>query len=145
MTICIVHDHRPGIHVRCHASIDFFSSVERLPPSPKLHHEWISGLGHGSWTPIASYQQGVFVYPIDGLLRTRKHKSVLHKSAALKIELAQRGCVFTSGRKLHHAEVIAGIEACAAMLDPFLTILLRKRVIIQHGLPMRVGGEIVAN
>lgn len=81
--------------------------------------------------------------PSHILLGLGQHKTAGYELGCSEIELAQRLRVFASRGKPDHAEAVARIQAAKALCDPFDVVGFGERVVVEHGLPMRLRSEIV--
>ena len=78
----------------------------------------------------------------DVLFGVRRHKAVVDELAGLEVEFAQGFGVFAAGRERYQAADVAGVEAVQAVGDPLLLVLFGERVVVEDGLPVRVGAQI---
>ncbi len=65
------------------------------------------------------------------------------KVSGLEIELALGVGVFAAGGEGDEAEAVAGVEAAEAVLDPALLVGFGESVVVDDGVPVGIGGEVV--
>src|SRR6202789_1516076 len=108
------------------AAVDLLRLVERLTAFPESDDEGVAGLCHGAGTPVAGYQQRVFVYPGDVLFGGREDKAGLDELAGLQVELAECFGIFATCREGDEAQSVAWVEAVETLLNPFFIVLFGK-------------------
>src|SRR5580692_2041820 len=135
MSIAVVKRYGSRANVCLGAAVNLFGLVEWLTALPELHYKRISGPGHGTGPPVSRHQQGVSVNPHYVLFRAGKHEAALDELACIQIELAQGVCILTPCGEPHETQFVSRIETDAALLNPFLVVLLSQRVVVQQRLP----------
>ena len=141
MALGVVEGEGAGADVGLGAAEDLFGGVEGCAALPFFDYEGVAGFCHGAGTPVAGYEEGVFVDPGDVLFGAREGEAVGDEVSGFEIELALGVGVFAAGGEGDEAEAVAGIEAAEAVLDPALVVGFGEGVVVDDGVPGRVWGS----
>ncbi len=125
------------------AAVDFASFLEGLTALPFAHGDGVTGLAHGSGTPVAADQQCVFVDPGDAVFACGQNEAAIDELAGFEIDFAHGDGIFAAVGEVQQAELLAGLEALNALADPALAVCFGECVVVDDGVPFWISGLVV--